>query len=342
VHRSTIFTITDMDRSEVFLEDAGHEGTGMTYTVEIISMEEKGDLVERYFGRILYEIKSDIYGCCIKLLTEIAPVKAAWEESFYFASQSIRSHGRLYVLNEPTEEENKVYYDPQSKTCFIFNVDYYGWIKSLALSVAGDILEDDHDIYSVHGACLDAGGKGLCILGGSGAGKTTHTYGLLRNPRVRVVSDDWFYARVFGDDILSFGSEKNFYIRADLADIWKEFSGLVEKAVLDEKGRAVVDLRWVIGKGRILPLTTLENVIILKRDSGQKETVRELDGQEALAILEQNGYFNPHLLVHSDLKQRIRSRFFHSLLTRAKVREVNTTGTPEETQRAIRKSLKIE
>lgn len=100
----------------------------MTYTVELISMEEKEDLVERYSGRILYEIKSDIYGCCIKLLTGIASVKAAWEESFYFASQSIRSHGRLYVLNEPNEEENKVYYDPQSKTGFIFNMDYYGWI----------------------------------------------------------------------------------------------------------------------------------------------------------------------------------------------------------------------
>jgi len=103
-----------------------------------------------------------------------------------------------------------------------------------------------------------------------------------------------------------------------------------------------VDLRWVIGKGRILPLTTLENVIILKRESSQKEIVRELDGREALAILEQNGYYNPHLLVHNDLKHRIRRRFFQSLLARAKVRELNTFGTPEESQREIRKFLNIE
>ena len=203
----------------------------MGYTVEIISMERKEELVDRYIGQILYEIKSEIYGCCIKLLTDISTVKAAWEDSFYNASQSIRSHGRLYVFREPLEGDNKVYYDPQSKTGLLFNVDYYGWIKSLALSVAGDILEDNHGIYSVHGACLDVRGSGLCILGGSGAGKTTHTYGLLRSPHVRVVSDDWFYARIFGEDILAYGSEKNFYIRADIADIWKEFSGLVEKAV---------------------------------------------------------------------------------------------------------------
>lgn len=314
----------------------------MTYSVELISMEQKEELVERYAGQVLYEIKAEIYGCCIKLLTGNVSVKNAWEESFYFASQSIRSHGRLYVLQEPGRKANEVCYDPQSKTAFLFNMDYYGWIKSLALSVAGDILEDDHGIYSVHGACLDAGGRGLCLLGGSGAGKTTHTYGLLRSPSVRVVSDDWFFGRIFGNDILAYGSEKNFYIRADLADIWKEFAGLVKKAVLDEKGRAVVDLRWVIGKGRILPLTTMENVILLKRDLSQKETVRELDGAEALRILEENSYYNPHLLVHSDFKRRIRSRFFGKLLDSAAVFEINTIGTPVESQKEIRRIVGIE
>jgi hypothetical protein len=314
----------------------------MTYTVELISIERKEELAERFVSQILYEVKSEIYGCCIKLLTGLSLVKDRWEESFYSASQNLRSHGRLYVLQDTSEAQNKVYYDPQSKTCFLFNVDYYGWIKSLALSVAGDILEDEHAIYSVHGACLDARGRGLCLLGGSGAGKTTHTYGLLRSPRVRVVSDDWFFARVYGEDILAYGSEKNFYIRADLSEIWKEYSGLVKKAVFDEKGRSVVDLRWVIGKGRILPLTTLENVVILKRDAAQQEEVRELEPEEALESLEKNDYFNPHLLVHSDFKRRLRSRFFSELLMRSRVHEVNTRGTPEESQRVIRGIVGIE
>jgi hypothetical protein len=313
----------------------------LTYTVEIISMERKEDLAEQYGSQILYELKSDVYGCCIKLLTGLHSVKDRWEENFYSAAQNIRSHGRLYVISDKSEGDNRVCYDPQSRTCFLFNVDYYGWIKSLALSAAGDILEDDHNIYSVHGACLDAQGQGLCILGGSGAGKTTHTYGLLRNPRVRVVSDDWFFARVYGDDILAYGSEKNFYIRADLADIWKEFSWLVEKAVFDNSGRAVVDLRWVIGKGRILPMTTLEKVIILKRDREDKETMRHLDSAEALETVEENGYFNPHLLVRDDFKSKTRSKFFRSLLSRADVYEVNTTGTPEESQRIIREIANI-
>jgi hypothetical protein len=311
----------------------------MAYNIEIISIERKKELAEQYASQVLYEIKSEIYGCCIKLLAGSSLVKESWEESFYSASQSIRSHGRIYVLEDKAIQQNQVYYDPLSRSCFIFNMDYYGWIKSLALSLAGDILEDNHSIYSVHGACLDLGGKGVCILGGSGAGKTTHTYGLLRRADVRAVSDDWFFARVFGEEILAFGSEKNFYIRADLADIWKEFSGLVERAVFDKKGRAVVDLRWVIGKGRILPLTTLQTVIILKRDPSQSETVRQMEPSLALGVLEENNYFNPHLLVKNDFKRRLRTQFFRQLLAGTRVYEVNTRGTPQESQKAIAELL---
>lgn len=90
----------------------------MKYTVEIISMERKEELVDQYGGRILYEIKSDIYGCCIKLLTGITSVKVSWEESFYSASQNIRSHGRLYVLQDKSLGENRVYYDLNQRPVF--------------------------------------------------------------------------------------------------------------------------------------------------------------------------------------------------------------------------------
>jgi hypothetical protein len=120
----------------------------MAYSVELITIARKSEMAGQYGNRVLHEVKSDVYGCCIKLLTGQRPVRDRWEENFYFASQSTRSHGRLYVLEDPSEEENTVYYDPQSKTAFLINMDYYGWIKSLALSLAGDVLEDEHDIYS--------------------------------------------------------------------------------------------------------------------------------------------------------------------------------------------------
>ena len=307
----------------------------MGYSVKLVSIEEKAALTERYAGQVKYEVKSEIYGCCIKLLTGSAEVKDRWLDNFYSMSQNIRSHARLYVVDDPDQGADQVIYDPQSKTAFLVNVGYYGWIKSLALSAAGDVLEDEHGIYSVHGACLDLAGRGLCILGGSGAGKTTHTYGLLRRPETRVVSDDWFFARVYGDDVLAFGSEKNFYIRAELSDIWKEFSGLADRALFDEEGRGVVDLRLAIGKGRILPLTTLAMVIILKRDPEDEVVGRRLEPEEALKVLEDNGYYNPHLLVKSEFKQGLRSGFFRALFSRVPAFVVNTVRTPEESQRTI-------
>jgi len=70
------------------------------YEVEFISIEDRDKLVERYGSRFLYEERTDIYGCCIKLLTDIKYVKERWEESFYPMSAHVRSHGRLIVTQK--------------------------------------------------------------------------------------------------------------------------------------------------------------------------------------------------------------------------------------------------
>ncbi len=307
----------------------------MVYTVRPITMEEKEDRVRVYSSRVRYELKSDLYGCCIKLLTGSRAVKDRWEENFFAMSQSTRSHGRLYVLEDPGEPEDTVLYDAQTKTAFLLNLGYYGWVKSLALSVAGDILEDEHGIFPIHGACIDTMCGGIGILGASGAGKTTQAYGLLRDNRVRVIADDWFYARLFGKDALAYGSEKNFYIRADLATIWPEFQDLVEHAEFDGQGRAIVDLRWVVGKGRILPLTTLRTMIFLQRTGDS--SCRKIEIQEGLKRLETNGYYNPHLLVNTPYKGKIRREFFEALLSRTNIYSVDTAASPEKTQHFVQR-----
>jgi serine kinase of HPr protein (carbohydrate metabolism regulator) len=251
-------------------------------------------------------------------------------------SADVRSHGRLYVFADPLYPSDTVLYDPYSKTLFLFNVRYYGWVKSLALACAGDILEDEHGIFSLHGACIDIDGRGLCLAGTSGAGKTTQTYGLLTDPHSRIIADDWFFARVFSPDILAYSSEKNFYIRQDLETIWKDFSGLKRAEEYDADGRAVADIRWVVGKGRIFPLTTVRTVIVLKRDSSDTEIVRKMDAGSGKELFATNSYYNPHLLVRDTRKTALRDRFIAALLERTNLYSVNTTGTPAETQERIR------
>ena len=158
----------------------------MSYSIQLISPEEKDRLFEAYDARLLYTSKAEIYGCCIKLLTESENTKNEWEDNFYSANENTRSHGRLIVVNEPGKPLS-VKYDAYTKTAFLVNVEYYGWIKSVALAVAGDVLEDEHRIYSVHGAAIDLGCLGVSIIAPSGTGKTTHSWGLLLIKNARLL-----------------------------------------------------------------------------------------------------------------------------------------------------------
>jgi hypothetical protein len=311
------------------------------YTVQLITPEEKEKLYRQYESRLLYTNKAEIYGCCIKLLTEIPPVHGEWEDNFYTMSENIRSHGRLIVLEEKGQPLT-VKYDPYTKTAFLINVDYYGWIKSIALAVAGDVLEDEHRIFSVHGAAIDVGCTGVSIIAPSGTGKTTHSWGLLRLANGRLVSDDWYFVRLGSREPLAFGSEKNCYIEADIAKIWNEYEQLIDKATFDSKGRAVVNVRWIVGAGGVIPLTTMKKIILLKRDPKDQQVVTALGTEEALKYMVDRDFCNPHQLVRDERKTLLRKQFFRSYFGQTDVYLVNTTGTPQETQAEIRRVLGIE
>jgi len=310
------------------------------YSINIISINERDRILAEYPSQILYEERADIYGVCIKLLTDLNWVDENWRRNFYSMSERVRSHARMYVTNSDKYPKNSVYYDPFTKTAFLFNFDYYGWIKSIALSLASDVLEDEHGINSVHGACIDINGIGTAIIGASGAGKTTHLYGLMRKEKVRVVADDWFFVR--GDmPLLAFSSEKNFYIRADVAAMWPEYHTLLKNAQLDNMGRAIVDLRWVVGKYRIVPFTTLQKFLILIRKFNEEKIIIKPSIDETLNFLKKENYCNPHYLVNNEYKQSIRNRFFKDLLQKTDFYIINNIKTPEEIQKEISKILNI-
>ena len=310
------------------------------YSVQLIGSEEKDELYQRYEDRFLYTAKAEIYGCCIKLLTEVEYVKDRWEDNFYTMSEDVRSHGRLIVLEEPGQQMT-VKYDPYTKTAFLVNVDYYGWIKSIALAVAGDVLEDEHRIYSVHGAAIDIGGHGVSLIAPSGTGKTTHSWGLLRLKNARLISDDWYFVRLSSREPLAFGSEKNCYIEADIGKIWNEYERLVDKAHFDKEGRAVVNVRWIVGSGGVIPLTTMRDIILLKRDPTDNKIVTSLSTDEALQYVTKNDFCNPHQLVKDRRKLELRKDFFRRYFEQANVYLVNTIASPQETQQKIREILKV-
>jgi hypothetical protein len=312
----------------------------MSYSVELISPEEKDRLYETYEPRLLYTNKAEIYGCCIKILTDSEATKNKWEDNFFTANENNRSHGRLIVLSLPGQPFS-VKYDAYTKTAFLINVDYYGWVKSIALAVAGDVLEDEHRIYSVHGAMIDVNCMGVSIIAPSGTGKTTHSWGLLRIPTARLISDDWYFVRLSSREPLAFGSEKNTYIQADIGKIWNEYERLVDKATFDQRGRAIVNVRWIVGNGGVIPMATLKKVIMLKRDPADKNIVTPMNVEDAVQYLLAHNFCNPHLLVKDERKTAVRTNFFRKLFEQTEVYLVNTTAPPHETQDEIRTVLSL-
>jgi hypothetical protein len=234
-----------------------------------------------------------------------------------------------------------VLYEKISRTAFVFNIDYYGWIKSVALAVAGDMLEDQHRIHSVHGASLDINGLGVTLIAPSGTGKTTHSWGLLRAEGARLVSDDWFYVRLSNRPPLAFGSEKNCYVDADIAKVWGEYRGLVEKAVFDKQGRAVVNVRFIAGQGSVIPMTSLRHFVLLQRDASEKRQCQRLDPEQALDYLLRHDFCNPHQLVRDERKQKLRTDFFRRMLEGRDIHLINTTAGAEETQALIRRTIGV-
>ena len=309
----------------------------MPYQVELIKPDEKQELFDQLKDELFYERKANIFGMCIKLYTNSRRIKDSWEDNFYFMSEFVKSHGRVIAYYDLKEEGKEVKYDPLTNTAFLENVTYYGYVKSIALGVAGDIFEEEHDIHSVHGAVLDIDGKGVSIIAPSGTGKTTHAFGLLQLEKARLISDDWYFVRIFGDDAIATSSEKNCYIRDDLGKIWPQFKNLLEKVKMDKEKRAVADVRWIVGKGHVRESTAISKVILLKRDEKDEKVVRRLSTDDALEYLIGNSFFNPHLLVRNERKMRIRTDFFRAYLEGVDSYLVNTVKSPMETQNEIRK-----
>ena len=306
----------------------------MSYSVRIIDIAETEELYAEYSKLPFHTAKADIYGICVKLYTTERSIADTWDDNFYSMSSNVRSHAKLICIDDPGKEL-KVLYNIDTRTAFLYNFDYYGWIKSIALAVASDILEDAHGVDHVHGAALDVGGCGITLVAPSKTGKTTHSWGLLRMKDARLITDDWYFVKSEGGLPLAIGSEKNCYIDADIGDVWEEYKPLVMNTRFDNKGRGIANIRWVTGNGSVIPMTTLRHVILLRRDPNEKVAVT-LEPNEAWEYMKLNDLCNPHQMVRDERKMRLRERFFRRFFGNSETHLINTTGTPDETQKIIR------
>jgi len=299
------------------------------YNVELITPEAKDKLTDEIASKIKFERKANIHGACVKLLTDNESFKDEWDDNFKFMNEDIRPHSKIFSIEDGGNLQ--VMYDPTAKVTIVRNCDYYGWIKSIALATISDFFEDYHSIhrrYSVHGSAVDYMGHTIAIIGPPGTGKTTLTYGLLQNENFNYISDDWFFTRSFSNAAVIYSSEKNSYIRDDLADVWKQFSEEVKRVKLDKKGRGIADVNTLFD-GRTRESSTLKTVVLLERNE-KNPPFKQLNTDDALDYMIKQDFCNPHQMIRDARKFNLRVNFFKELFTKNPVYMLNTIETPQE------------
>jgi hypothetical protein len=307
------------------------------YKVVKITMEEKEKLLPKIYSRPLYESKANIYGTCVKFFTDSADQKEMWEDNFHPMLDSIRPHAR--VISIKNGKTMRVKYEPVSKTVIIENCEYYGWVKSIALGLVAEFLEDvrsEHRRYSIHGSYVDFGGNGIALIGPSASGKTTLTYGLMLENYANFLTDDWMFIRL-SNDVLVASAEKNSYIRENLEKDWKQYAKKLRfcKGKTDGANRSIVDIRMLFGENRLFSRSVMGAAVLLVNEAG-KPAFRELDPGEGAKYLAKNDFCNPHQLVRTPKKTWLRKNFFSELFEQVPVYMLNIADeTPRESVERI-------
>ncbi len=350
----------------------------------IITKKERDQLVaraEEALGNEWYGWKASIDGFCMQLFTNSEHLYDFWVENWFSMTIETKSHGRLYAVLDPSFNGGKphAFYNPETKTAIIFNPEYYGQIKSWALGITCDIAEDQHDIHSIHGSCIEVNGNGIVLIAPTGTGKSTHSYALLQMEGARLHSDDWLYVRFIGGpkgrasaDI----SERKFYLRTNIVRVFPEIRRLLEKCKLEnvepltpsevetlrkksvsedsikkmledpyvahDYSRAMLDPLWISGPEKFVDTTRVRKVMLLKRDANDPEMARKVDAEEAVEYLttQPEQFLNPYLIVRTPEKVEIRRDFFRRLFKFAPCYLVNTVQPVSIVQNKIREMVK--
>jgi hypothetical protein len=346
----------------------------------IVGKDERDELVARaesILGNESLGWKASIDGFCMQLFTNSNHLDEFWRENWFSMPREVKSHGRLYAVLDPTFKEGKphAFYNPDTKTAVVFNTEYYGQVKSWALGVACDIAEDQHDIHSIHGSCVEVNGKGIILIAPTGTGKSTHSYALLNMEGARLHSDDWVYVRFIGGEkgrASADISERKFYIRTNIAKVFPEIRPLLDRCKLEnviplspgeaeklrsqgmsedeisalvsdpyiahEYSRAMLDPLWIAGPEKFVDTTRAMKVILLKRDKNDHEIARRLEIEEAVQylVVQPEQFLNPYLIVKTDEKVEVRKRFFRRLFRLAPCYLMNTAFDVKTVQQKIR------
>jgi len=293
-----------------------------------ITLDERDKLLklsEQYLGFDEYhEWNANINGVIVQLRTNSPHLVDFWIDNWYPAEleSDLVPHGVIHAVKKVENHEPYAYYNSESKSAFFFNNAYYGMVRGWALGIVADISERLYDVHSIRASCLDVDGEGVLIIGATGTGRSTISYGLLEDEKVRIHSDDWVFMRYRETEAIADISERKFYMRTNLAETYPDLATLFTRSKCEnvtekredcnhrqcterdncplqtnaqyclwgnKNARAIVDPNWIAGPDRYTRRTRVKHVIILRRDP-VSPAFEDLETEQAVKLLETGRY----------------------------------------------------
>ncbi len=278
--------------------------------------EVQGHLsAENYF-----EWNANINGVIVQLRTNVSHLNDFWVENWYPAQleSDLEPHGIIYAVDGIPGREPRAFYNTDTKTGVIVNVDAYGPLRSLALGLVADVSERLFGIHSLRGMSLDAGGHGLALIGPPGTKKTELFFDLLRNPKFRFHASEVSFVRYSGKAALADNVERKVYLPTNTAELYSRLAPLFDHSKCEnvvvhkddcknaeclrrddcrldrgspfcykasKDAHALLDPNWIGGPAACVRRTSLRWVFLLRNDATSPSAV-EVSPDEALRILE--------------------------------------------------------
>lgn len=266
----------------------------------------------------------NIGGVVLKLATNSPHLIDFWTENWYPSplESDLEPHGMIFGVKDAPGREASTFYNPDTRTGFIFNSAFYPQLRSLALGMADDIAARSADACLLSGACLDINGKGIFLIAPPGTGGSTHLSSLLRRKETRLHSLDSFMLRWAGGVPIADSLERKMMIPTDLSENIPELARLfyrckMENVITDrdkcevenctsknncplEKGEpacfiaskkstALVDPYWIGGTDKHLKRTVISQIVLLKRDTVDPK-INKPNQETALRLIEEGGF----------------------------------------------------
>ncbi len=336
-----------------------------------ISINARDDLVEYCKKLVKYVDNAYLNGLNIRLYTNMEHVHDFWCDNWLLCSHTIMPHGVVYAIDDGGKINIRDYYDgpmqkpeinagalynPETKTAFILNNDYYGQTKPTALGIAADIFEDRFNILSVHGASSSIDGKGYLLIAPTNTGKTTHSYGpVIYYPKGEFHQDDWIFVEFEDGKAIGKASERQFYMRTNSI---KNFPWLepvfrthkLENVKPDDPAekflpsvpRVMIDPREILSPGKVVNEIRIHKTFLLQRNPKSKVVAASLEPEEAVEILRNapEQWYNNYLVTYSDRKERKRAELFKKLFEIAEPYLINIIAKVEDVRNVIIKITK--